>query len=41
METITSFYLPQLQNGENLNFHFGLPEELDRTDPALPGIEER
>jgi hypothetical protein len=41
METIKSFYLPQLQNGKNLNFHFELLEELDRADPAMPGITDQ
>ncbi|MDR1896785.1 MAG: hypothetical protein LBR10_08350 [Prevotellaceae bacterium] len=41
MESIHSFYLPQLHNGENVNFHAESLEQLDKADPAKLGVGEQ
>ncbi|MDR2773668.1 MAG: DUF6261 family protein [Tannerella sp.] len=41
MEKINDFYLPQLHNGENVNFHHESLEQLDKADPAKLGVMEQ
>jgi hypothetical protein len=41
MESISNFYLPQLHNGENVNFHHESLEQLEKADPALLGVVEQ
>jgi hypothetical protein len=41
METINYFYLPQLHNGENVNFHHETLEQLDKADPSVLGVAEQ
>ncbi|MDR1896886.1 MAG: DUF6261 family protein [Prevotellaceae bacterium] len=38
MESINSFYLPQLHNGENANFHAESLEQLEKTDTVKLGV---
>jgi hypothetical protein len=41
MERINDFYLPQLHNGENVNFHHESLEQLDKANPASLGVKEQ
>jgi hypothetical protein len=41
MEQIKSFYLPQLHNGENVNFHRDSLEQLEKADVKELGVSEQ
>jgi hypothetical protein len=41
MERINDFYLPQLHNGENVNFHHESLEQLEKANPAQLGVIEQ
>jgi hypothetical protein len=41
MEQIQSFYLPQLHNGENVNFHRDSLEQLEKADVKELGVSEQ
>ena len=41
METVKSFYLPQLHNGENANFHHESLEQLEKSVPSILGVKEQ
>jgi hypothetical protein len=41
MERIENFYLPQLHNGENVNFHHESLEQLDSADPTKLGVQKQ
>jgi hypothetical protein len=41
MEQINNFYLPQLHNGENVNFHNESLEQLEKANPSELGVEEQ
>ena len=38
---VEGIYLPQLQNGENVNFHLDSVEQLEQSDIALLGVTEQ
>jgi hypothetical protein len=38
---VENFYLPQLHNGENVNFHHESLKQLDSADPAKLGVKEQ
>ncbi|MDR1115774.1 MAG: DUF6261 family protein [Tannerella sp.] len=41
MEKINNFYLAQLHNGENVNFHHESLEQLNSADPIKLGVKEQ